>query len=72
MTKDEFNSKFTSCYEKYMKQFSDSKEVSKRLNLPDNEVLSTTEIIAKLFYLNLEINTKFLYETLSDVLDLDD
>lgn len=49
MTKDEFNSKFTSCYEKYMKQFSDSKEVSKRLNLPDNEVLSTTEIIAKLF-----------------------
>ena len=72
MTKDEFNSKFNSCYEKYMKQFSDSKEVSKMLNLPDNEVLSTTEIIAKLFYLNLEISTKFLYETLSEVLDLDD
>ena len=53
-------------------KFSDSKEVSKRLNLPDNEVLSTTEIIAKLFYLNLEISTKFLYETLFEVLDLDD
>lgn len=72
MTKDEFNSKFNSCCDKYLKQFSDSKEVIKRLNLPDSEVLSTTEIIAKLFYLNLEINTKFLYETLSEVLDLDD
>lgn len=71
MTQQEFETKFYSCYEKHLKQFTDSKEIIKRLNLNDGDTLSTNENISKLFYLSLEISTKFLYETLSEVLDLE-
>ena len=70
MTKDEFQAKFNAHYEKYLKHLDE--EISKRLESKSGKTLSTNEIIIKLFYLNLEISTKFLYETISEFLDLDD